>query len=642
MLSSQPTVPNATINPKGLTITGVTAQNKVYDQTTVATLNLGGASLVGVIAPDAVTINSTSATGTFASANAGLRAVTASGFGLNGAAGNYILSAQPTVPNATINPVELTVTGITAEDKQYDGTITATLDISGATLVGVLSGDDVTLDASAAAGTFSSANVGTWTVTVSGLTLDGTAKNNYSLFQPTTTASILGATASVTGIVANNKVYDGTITASLDYSGATLVGIVPGDDVTLDTSGAVAEFDDANVGTGKTVTISGLALSGDDAGKYLLTQPPASSADISPRDLTVTAVASDKPYDGTTAATVTLSTNALAGDEVTTSFTDANFDTAEVSVAKTVTVEGITIAGADAGNYNLLNTSATDTADITAAGVTVTAQNKTKFVGQADPVFTYVATGFVGTDTFVTEPVCGVTDPHDVAGTYTITCTGGDAGTNYTIVSYVDGTLTVQAVLKLTLRSIAAKDGWTLESTETSGKGGSFNSTATTFNIGDETLDRQYRVILSFNTAGLPDNATIKSVTLKIRKQGLVGTNPFTTHGSLLAEIRKPYFGTSAGLLASDFQAAASKTAGLFGITPVSNWYSVIIRTASFPYINLTGTTQFRLRFQKDDNDDFGADYMKFFSGNYATVSARPTLIIEYTVPSKRVVSSSV
>jgi hypothetical protein len=59
----------------------------------------------------------------------------------------------------------------------------------------------------------------------------------------------------------------------------------------------------------------------------------------------------------------------------------------------------------------------------------------------------------------------------------------------------------------------------------------------------------------------------------------------------------------------------------------------VIIRTTSFPNINLTGTTQFRLRFQKDDNDDLGADYMKFFSGNYATASARPTLIIEYTVP---------
>jgi hypothetical protein len=32
--------------------------------------------------------------------------------------------------------------------------------------------------------------------------------------------------------------------------------------------------------------------------------------------------------------------------------------------------------------------------------------------------------------------------------------------------------------------------------------------------------------------------------------------------------------------------------------------------------INKTGTTQFRLRFQKDDNDDLAADYLKFYSGN--------------------------
>jgi parallel beta-helix repeat protein len=635
LLSAQPTVPNATITPKGVTIIGVVAYNKVYDQTTVATFNLAGASLVGVIAPDPVTIDASAATGTFASPNAIQSAVTASGFALAGTGGNYVLSAQPIVPDATIIPRSLTVAGITANDKPYDGNTVAALNLGSAVLQGVLSGDDVTLNTSAAAGTFASANIGTWTVTVSGLTLNGTAKNNYSLTQPTTTASILGATASVTGITANNKVYDGTIAATLDYSGATLVGIVPGDDVTLDTSGAVATFADKNVGTGKVVTISGLALSGPDAGKYVLTQPPASSADITPRDLTVTAVAGDKAYDGTTAATAVLSTDALAGDDVTAAFTAANFDTADVGVGKTVTVEGITIGGLDAGNYTLLNTTATDTADITAAEVTVTADDQTKVTGQPDPVFTYTATGFVGTDTFVTEPVCGVTDPHDAVGTYTITCTGGDAGANYAIVSYVDGVLTVTEVpiLKMTFRSIAAQDGWILESTEVSGVGGTLNSTATTFNLGDDSSDRQYRAVLSFNTAGLPDNAIIKSVTLKIRKQGLVGTDPFTTHGSLLAEIRMPYFGTSAGLVVSDFQAAASKTAGLFGITPVSNWYSVIIRTTSFPYINLTGTTQFRLRFQKDDNDDLGADYMKFFSGDYATASARPTLIIEYTLP---------
>jgi hypothetical protein len=527
----------------------------------------------------------------------------------------------------------LVADGVTA-DKPYDGNATATLNLGSAELIGVLSGDDVTLNTSGATGTFASSNIGTWTVTVSGLTLDGAAKNNYSLTQPATTASILGATASVTGITATDKPYDGAVTATLDYSGATLVGIVPGDDVTLDTSGALAEFADKNVGDDKAVTITGLALSGPDAGKYVLLQPSA-TASITARDLTVSAVANDKTYDGTTTATVALSTDALVGDVVTTAYTAADFDTSDVGFGKMVTVSGISIGGADAGNYNLLNTSASDTADITAAGVTVTANDQTKVTGQPDPVFTFVASGFVGTDTFVTDPTCGVADPHDLVGTYDIVCSGGDAGANYTIASYVNGVLTVTVVpiQRLTLRSVAASDGWILESTETSGVGGTLNRTATTFNLGDDALDRQYRAVLSFNTGGLPDNAVIKKVTLKIRKQGLVGTNPFTTHGSLLAQIRKPYFGASAALVVSDFQAAANKTAGLFGITPVRNWYSVTVGAASYPFINLTGPTQFRLRFQKDDNDDRGADYMKFFSGNYATVTARPTLIIEYTAP---------
>lgn len=51
------------------------------------------------------------------------------------------------------------------------------------------------------------------------------------------------------------------------------------------------------------------------------------------------------------------------------------------------------------------------------------------------------------------------------------------------------------------------------------------------------------------------------------------------------------------------------------------------------PYINKTGTTQFRLRFKLDDDNDNLADYMKFFSGNYTTSTSCPLLIIQYYVP---------
>lgn len=196
---------------------------------------------------------------------------------------------------------------------------------------------------------------------------------------------------------------------------------------------------------------------------------------------------------------------------------------------------------------------------------------------------------------------------------------------------------TVKAVLpkSISVKSNATTDGWLLESAETSTVGGTKNSTTKTFIIGDNAQDKQYRSIISFNTANLPDTSVITKVTLKIRQSGLpVGTNPFTTHGGLKVDIRRPYFGTSIKLSIRDFQAAASKSAvGTFGSTPANSWYSAILSSTAYPFINLTGTTQFRLRFVKDDNDDMSADYMRFISGDHATVNARPTLIIEYYIP---------
>ena len=188
----------------------------------------------------------------------------------------------------------------------------------------------------------------------------------------------------------------------------------------------------------------------------------------------------------------------------------------------------------------------------------------------------------------------------------------------------------------LTLRSAGANDGWILESTETSGKGGTLNAAAVTFNLGDDAADRQYRAVLSFNTSGLPDAAVITKATLKIKRQGLpVGTNPFTTHLGLKVDIRKPYFGTTAALAISDFQAGASlNNAATFNKTPAAGaWYSAVLSSTAYPYINRTGTTQFRLHFAKDDNDDMSADYLKFYSGNALTISYRPVLILEYYVP---------
>jgi hypothetical protein len=96
--------------------------------------------------------------------------------------------------SVAVNPKALTVTGITANNKVYDGTTSATLNTTSAQLSGVLSADtgNVTLVTSAVTATFADPSVGTnKLVTISGLTLSGSAADNYIVIQPTTTADII-------------------------------------------------------------------------------------------------------------------------------------------------------------------------------------------------------------------------------------------------------------------------------------------------------------------------------------------------------------------------------------------------------------------------------------------------------------------
>ena len=186
----------------------------------------------------------------------------------------------------------------------------------------------------------------------------------------------------------------------------------------------------------------------------------------------------------------------------------------------------------------------------------------------------------------------------------------------------------------LSFRSAGAQDGWILESSENSSVGGTLNAIATSFNLGDDAANRQYRAILDFNTSALPDTAVVIKATLKIKGQGLVGTNPFGSHGGLRVDIRKPFFDTSPGLQLTDFQAAADATGvATFGSVPASSWYAAALNASGRSFVNLTGATQFRLRFALDDNNDHIADYMRFYSGNFAMAASRPTLVIEYYLP---------
>lgn len=194
-------------------------------------------------------------------------------------------------------------------------------------------------------------------------------------------------------------------------------------------------------------------------------------------------------------------------------------------------------------------------------------------------------------------------------------------------------------ILSANFSSDGNDDGWVLESKETSNQGGTKNSTAVTFRIGDNSKDLQYRTILQFPTASLPDNAVITQVLLTMQLETTVGTNPFTTHRNIWIDIRKGAFGSFGpfaigALQTSDFQAPASLySAGVMVNNPVGGWYWATLDAKAYPFINLTGVTQLRLGFQTDDDDDMKDDYLSFFSGNYSVVSARPQLTIKYYIP---------
>src|SRR5208283_3720293 len=117
---------------------GITANNKVYDRTTAATLSFNSVVLSGVVFGDTVSLNTGGYAANFASAGVGNGiAVTVTGLALSGAgAANYTLT-QPSPLAANISPAGVTIaSGITANNKVYDRTSAATLSFNSVVLAG--------------------------------------------------------------------------------------------------------------------------------------------------------------------------------------------------------------------------------------------------------------------------------------------------------------------------------------------------------------------------------------------------------------------------------------------------------------------------------------------------------------------------
>jgi hypothetical protein len=362
----------ANITPRTAAVSGVTASDKTYDGTPLASLNAAHAAVVGLLPGDSVFV--AGVTGRFTSKDVGTKIqVAVTSITLNGPeALDYapVLSQSP--PKASITPAPLSVVKIVA-DKVYDGGIAATLTRGTAALAGLFSGDAVTLDTSVATAVFASKDVGTnVSVKLSGLKLGGAQAADY-LVPVATAANITPAALTVLGVTANDKVYDASTHATLDTAHATLAGAVRGDDVTLDTTGATGVLASKDVGSHVSVAVTGLALRGAAAPDYTLSQP-AATANITPALITAVGLAPNKTYDGTTQETLLLSSVQLvglfSGDSVTLSAarSTGTFATKDAGTNIPITVPGLALSGPQAGDYTL----APVTGNILPAPLTVT------------------------------------------------------------------------------------------------------------------------------------------------------------------------------------------------------------------------------------------------------------------------------
>ena len=224
------------------------------------------------------------------------------------------------------------------------------------------------------------------------------------------------------------------------------------------TASGTGVFDSKDVGTGKTVTLSS-TYGGTDLGNYTITNPTTTTANITPKTITITGLTANKEYDALLTTTLTgTAAGWIVGDNVTASGTGV-FDSKDVGTGKTVTLTS-TYGGTDLGNYTITNPTKTKTtADINRASTTVTVLANSGTV-------TYNAleqslTGFTATGLLNNDVLTGVsaTGSGTSAGSYSVLASGSDMNYNLT---FTDGTLTITPALLTVHANPASKIAGTL------------------------------------------------------------------------------------------------------------------------------------------------------------------------------------
>ncbi len=178
------------VAPQPLAIAGLSAADKDYDGGTDVEV-VGSPVYQGLVNNESFAVVGT-VSWAFPDKNAGAGKELVRTGSFAAPSTNYIIPAQPSL-TAEIRPKELAVTGAGVTTKTYDGSTDAT--ITGATLVGVIDGDTVSVSGS---GTFNNANAGENKTVTASLILGGTDAANYTLIQPSLTGTINKANQVIT------------------------------------------------------------------------------------------------------------------------------------------------------------------------------------------------------------------------------------------------------------------------------------------------------------------------------------------------------------------------------------------------------------------------------------------------------------
>jgi hypothetical protein len=190
-------------------------------------------------------------------------------------------------------------------------------------------------------------NAGSYTVTA---TVAASADGFYNQASSTPTDFTIDQAllnVSATGV---NKGYDGNTTATVTLSDNR----ISGDVLTLSYSSAT--FSDKNIGTGKAVSVSGISVTGTDAGNYTFNTTAATTANITAVPLTITASNLSKCFGQTlTFAGTEFLSSGLVGTDVI-----SNVTLTSAGAASSATVAGSPYSivpsaavGSGLGNYTI-------------------------------------------------------------------------------------------------------------------------------------------------------------------------------------------------------------------------------------------------------------------------------------------------